>query len=95
MFQRRFDNLKLAGCSIPLKLIDCIDKRLGHREKNKYYCYKCGKLMNGAKSNIFHCNNCKTDFDISSYKHKYLYSNSKVTEGYNPGLNPFDAEVPF
>ncbi len=93
MFQRRFNNLKLAGSNIPLNLMQCIEKKLGHRDKEEYFCYRCGDEMNEIRSKIFHCKTCNIDFDTLSYKTKKRSKNSTLINDIES--NFLEDEMPF
>ena len=56
------------------KLLHFIQNRLGHVEKNKFYCYKCGQLTNHKQgTNFFMCNNCNVKYERWRYDYKVTY----------------------
>lgn len=51
-FARRLDNLRYNGGYISPWLVNFVNSDLGHWEKNMFYCYKCGVLMQNGRCPI-------------------------------------------
>lgn len=67
-FKRTWSNLKLTGGYISDNLIKCLEDNLGHKEKNKYYCYKCKSEMIKIADKVFKCPNCNVKYDNTKNK---------------------------
>lgn len=61
-FQIRLDNLHLNGGKIKDGLVYFVNNKMGHWEKNQFFCYKCGKEMKN-NDGIFRCPDCKTEYN--------------------------------
>ena len=61
-FQIRLDNLHLNGGKIKDGLVYFVNNKMGHWEKNQFFCYKCGKEMKN-NDGIFKCPDCKTEYN--------------------------------
>lgn len=46
------------------------DNKLGHLERSKYFCYKCGKEMEETGIDYFECFECDIHYDTVKYKFK-------------------------
>ena len=57
-FRLRINNLHMTGGYISDRLRLFVDNNLGHWEKNEYFCYKCGKMIN---NNRF-CSDCNVEY---------------------------------
>lgn len=62
-FVRRRNVLISNGGFIPQDLIEKIDNYLGHREKDMYFCYKCGTKME-PEGNMFTCPKCGHELTV-------------------------------
>ena len=75
MFKYRLQRLQQAGSQfIPQDLIWKVYNNAGHAEKNQYYCYNCGELLNNNCENLY-CSNCKT---IIRYDNKLMNQKSRT-----------------
>ena len=61
-FRIRWDNLRLNGGEIKPGLVSFVENKMGHWEKNQFFCYKCGKEMKN-NDGIFRCPDCKTEYN--------------------------------
>ena len=61
-FRIRLDNLHLNGGKIKDGLVYFVNNKMGHWEKNQFFCYKCGKEMKN-NDGIFRCPDCKTEYN--------------------------------
>ena len=61
-FQIRLDNLHLNGGIIKDGLVSFVNNKMGHWEKNQFFCYKCGKEMKN-NDGVFRCSDCKTEYN--------------------------------
>lgn len=61
-FRIRLDNLQLNGGIIKSGLVSFVNNKMGHWEKNQFFCYKCGKEMKN-NDGIFRCPDCKTEYN--------------------------------
>ncbi len=87
MLSRRLNNLKTTGGVIHQKLVECVEMKLGHKEKNMYFCYKCSSLMTEVIDDInggpafFKCMNLNCDVE---------YHPSSTTQRPHSHLRPSD-----
>lgn len=72
MLNRRLNNLKTTGGFIHQNLVECVNDKKGHKEKNEYFCYKCAGIMTEVIDDInngprfFKCFNCNVEYHPSS-----------------------------
>lgn len=72
MLNRRLNNLKTTGGFIHQNLVDCVNDKKGHKEKNEYFCYKCAGIMTEVIDDVsngphfFRCLNCNVEYHPSS-----------------------------
>ena len=76
----KLNNLIRTGGYIPEDLRIVVREKLGHFEKEEFFCYKCRNLMKELNRGVFHCANCNVEYDTSKYKNRYKYlSNKKLS----------------
>ena len=61
-FRKRIYNLETTGGDISPWLYNFVAKNLGHWEKGKRFCYKCGKPMQNHGNGLI-CDDCKTEYE--------------------------------
>ena len=101
MLNRRLNNLRTNGGVIHQQLIEAVEGKKGHQEKNEYFCYKCSGIMTEViddihgKPNYFMCLECKVEYhptSILTRPHLHLrrqnYPTSKLSEILRNGNNP-------
>jgi cold shock CspA family protein len=72
MLTRRIENLRTNGGTIHQHLIEAVDEKKGHKEKNEYFCYKCSKVMTEVIDDMeggdtfFKCLSCEVEYHPSS-----------------------------
>jgi hypothetical protein len=72
MLNRRLNNLRVTGGFIHQNLVESVENKLGHKEKNEYFCYKCADLMTEVIDDINHgprffkCLKCAVEYHPSS-----------------------------
>ncbi len=72
MLNRRLTNLRTNGGLIHQQLIEAVEGKKGHQEKNEYFCYKCSGLMTEIiddiqfSPNYFMCIGCKVEYHPTS-----------------------------
>lgn len=84
-FQRRIENLKINGKTIPESLILLSKEMSGHWEKAKCYCYKCKNEMTEKYGN-YKCQTC----DIS-YSNNIVYV--KQSKNYKKHIEDNESEI--
>ena len=62
-FRQRLSNLERTGGYISDRLRNIVDNKLGHLEKEQYFCYKCGRSMKKVSNNVFECETCNLKYD--------------------------------
>ena len=78
--KKRYENLKLVGGYIHPEFIQKIRNKKGHRERGKHFCYNCSNLMYEKENEIFHCENCRKDFDLRKYNFDRTNKNDEQGE---------------
>lgn len=105
MLSRRLNSLRTNGGVIHHYLIEAVDGKKGHQEKNEYFCYKCSGIMTDViddihgKPNYFMCLECKVEYhpkSVLTRPHLHLrrqnYPTSTLSEILRNGSNPFSAD---
>lgn len=65
MLNRRLENLKTTGGFIHQNLITLVNNLGGHLERGVHYCYNCGGIMLDLQNDVFKCNECNIQYDVS------------------------------
>lgn len=65
MLKRRLENLKVTGGYIHQNLETLVNNLSGHLERAMHYCFKCGALMIEMPNDVFRCNRCDIQYDVS------------------------------
>jgi cold shock CspA family protein len=95
MMSRRLANLQITGGYIHENLKYAVENRLGHLERAQHFCYHCGELMDESGDEIFYCQGCSIQYDVSKNNFKRPHRHSKIDEktGFtNLPLNNFDED---
>jgi len=91
MMNRRLSNLQTTGGYIYENLINAVENKLGHLERAEHYCYKCGQLMDEVGDDIFYCQSCSIEYDVSknNFKrsHRHLKQNMETYSTNRPPDN--------
>lgn len=100
-FDKRLKDLQINGGVIYPQLIEAVQRKKGHREKNEYFCHKCSGTMTEiiddihSNPNYFMCMECKVEYHPSSNlnrPHLHLrrsnYPTSNLSEILRNGNNP-------
>ena len=81
MMSRRLLNLQATGGYIHKNLRNAVENALGHLERADHFCYKCGELMDELENDIFQCQRCWIQYDVSKNKfnrpHRHLRQNQE------------------
>ena len=88
MMGRRLKNLQSTSGSTYQRLKANVSKKVGHRERAKHYCYKCGKLMEEYQNDIFKCDGCNIQIDVSKNNFKRPHRNLPDTLEIQPPTPP-------
>jgi hypothetical protein len=79
MFVRRLSNLRLTGGTIHPNLPVQIERKSGHLERAKYYCYKCENEAIEVSSENFRCDPCGVNYNTEKFRfrreHRHLNPN--------------------
>lgn len=99
MMSRRLSNLQTTGGYIHENLRNAVENKLGHLERAVHYCYQCGELMDELRDDVFHCQSCSIQYDVSknNFKrpHRHLKQNEE-THSTNRPPDDFDQDdYPF
>lgn len=62
IFMKKITQLKYAGGAISPWLLNIVNNKLGHWEKKKFFCYKCGEGM-AREGNKYKCQKCDTTYN--------------------------------
>lgn len=74
----RIKKLNKVGGKISDHLRKFIFEKKGHLEKAEYCCYNCGQFMIEVSNNLYKCNDCGIEYDLSKYSkihNKHIYVN--------------------
>lgn len=63
IFQQRINNLHKTGGYLSDRLINFVQHKLGHWERQEIFCYKCGQPMTLQFNNHYVCTNCRTEYN--------------------------------
>ncbi len=66
-FEKRLSDLRLNGGKIYPRLLNYVEKKLGHLERGEYFCYKCETAMTEKSKDIFQCLKCHVRYDTTKY----------------------------
>lgn len=98
MMNRRHSNLQSTGGYIHENLRNAVENKLGHLERAEHFCYQCGELMDELGDDIFQCQSCSIQYDVSKNKFKrpnrHLRQNQERQATNRPPDN-FDQDDPF
>ena len=95
MLSRRHQNLLQTGGYIHGNLRYAVENKLGHLERAEHFCFQCGKLMNELGKDVFQCQTCDIQYDVSRNKfnrpHRHLghNPNQQSTDPFRPDDYPF------
>ena len=92
MLSRRLENLKTTGGYIHQNLITMVAKKEGHLERAIHFCYKCGGEMTETRNDIFQCDNCNIQYDLTGNKFKRPHRHLNQDQGKHPKI-PFQPET--
>lgn len=81
MMQRRLNNLVTTGGHIHPKLKKAVENKLGHLERAEHFCYKCGKLTDEIDKDIFRCQDCSIQYDVSDNNFKRPHIHLRQNQG--------------
>src|SRR5690606_22646970 len=70
MMSRRLSNLQTTGGYIHENLRNAVKNKLGHLERAEHYCYQCGEMTDEVGDDVFHCQSCSIQYDVSKNKFK-------------------------
>lgn len=62
--ERRLRNLESVGGYIPEQLRVVVERHMGHREYDTYFCFRCGTKMEDAGGNKFICPKCQYELQV-------------------------------
>src|SRR5690606_38892599 len=99
MMNRRLSNLQTTGGYIHENLRNAVENKFGHLERAEHYCYQCGELMDELGDDVFNCQSCSIQYEVSinNFKrpHRHL-KQSKETHSENRPPDSFDQDdYPF
>lgn len=63
-FKLRISHLHMTGGYVSDRLRRFVEYDLGHWEKRKYFCYKCGNPMQLRSNGVYVCPNCNTQYCV-------------------------------
>ena len=63
-FKLRISHLHMTGGYVSDRLRRFVEYDLGHWEKQKYFCYKCGNPMQLRSNGVYVCPNCNTQYCV-------------------------------
>ena len=58
-----------------------VEHDLGHWEKHKYFCYKCGNAMQMRSGEHYVCANCKTEYNHGKQRLTKMSDNKNIEYG--------------
>lgn len=95
MMNRRLSNLQSTDGYIHENLRNAVENKLGHLERAEHFCYKCGEMMDELGDDIFQCQSCSIQYDVSNNRferrHRHLNQN-RETQSPNQFPDHFDQD---
>ena len=82
MLSRRLSNLEQTGGYIHPQLQLAVNKKLGHLERGKHFCYNCGNAMESVGNEVYQCNLCNITYSLSAnnFDRSNIYLESEGTD---------------
>ena len=88
MMSRRLENLQSTSSSTYKRLKANANNKAGHLERAMHFCYECGNLMEEFPNDIFLCNNCNIQYDVSKNNFKRSHRNLAENNENRPNIPP-------